>query len=217
MSRPSTFSVSALTWSGIFSRCGLTASALRIGLERTLLVADLLHDHAEPCQRAEMTGLPDQHLADVGERAGIVVLHVVERGAPVPGLDVVGPELDDRIQQLDRDVDLLAHRPRSWPAPSTALRCRSGSGSRSPRSAPRHAWRWPRRARPSARRTGNRDSCVRSALGSLAGGSGSFFCCLAGGAGSSCASAGARPAPLREPGPDTGCARKGISLPWRKV
>src|SRR5882724_2412630 len=40
------------------------------GIERALLVADVLHDHAEPCERAEMPGFAAQHLLDVGDRPG---------------------------------------------------------------------------------------------------------------------------------------------------
>src|ERR1700733_16319445 len=42
------------------------------GIERALVVAEILHDHAEACERAEMPGLADQHLLDVGERASVV-------------------------------------------------------------------------------------------------------------------------------------------------
>src|SRR5579871_6947162 len=65
--------------------------------ERAFVLAEILHDHAETCERAEMPGLAGEHLSDVGERAGVVVLHVVQRRAAVPALDIVGAQLDDRI------------------------------------------------------------------------------------------------------------------------
>ena len=112
------------------------------------------------------------------ERMGVVVLQVIERRAPVPCLDIVGTQLDRRHRAASARRRSSAHPSRPWRATSTALRCRSGSASTAPRSAPRHAWRWPHRARPSARRTGNPVRAVRSAptFGSLLGASGSFFC-----------------------------------------
>src|SRR3954452_7970229 len=76
-------------------------------LERPLVVAKILHDHAEPSQRAEMAGFTNQHLLDIRERAAVIVAQVVERRAPVPGLDIVGPQLDRGVEQLERDVALL--------------------------------------------------------------------------------------------------------------
>ena len=68
ISRPSTFSVSDLTRSGTFSRCGFTAKGFAERVQRAFLVADLLHDHAEPGERAEMAGFTDQDLLDVFKR-----------------------------------------------------------------------------------------------------------------------------------------------------
>jgi hypothetical protein len=58
-----------------------------------------------------MPGLADQDLADVIQRTGVVVLQVIQRGAPVPCLDIIGAQLDDGIQELQRYIDLLGvHR-----------------------------------------------------------------------------------------------------------
>ena len=99
--------------SGIFCRCGLTASARRNASSAQLLLAEFLHDHAEAGERAEMARLARQHLADVGERPAVIFVHEVERGAPVPGLDIVGLELDDGVEQLDREIEIPCPRPRS--------------------------------------------------------------------------------------------------------
>jgi len=70
------------------------------GFQRALVVADLLHDHAETGERAEMPGLAGQHLLDVLHRMGVVVLQVIEGRAPVPALDIVGAQLYHRIEQF---------------------------------------------------------------------------------------------------------------------
>src|ERR1700751_1348035 len=57
------------------------------GLQRVLVVAEFLHDHAKTRERAEMARLSRQDLLDVGERVPVVVLQIIDRGAPVPGLD----------------------------------------------------------------------------------------------------------------------------------
>ena len=42
---------------------------------------------------------------------GVVVLQIIQRRAPVPGLDIIGTQLDHGIEQLQRDVHLLGvHR-----------------------------------------------------------------------------------------------------------
>jgi hypothetical protein len=46
-------------------------------------------------------------MADIRHGARIVLLHVVERGAPVPGFDVIGPDLDDGVEQLERQLNVL--------------------------------------------------------------------------------------------------------------
>ena len=78
-----------------------------IGFERVFVVADLLQDETEAGQCAEMARLAHQHLANVGERVAVILLQVVDRGAPVPGFRIVGLELDDRVEQLDREVVIL--------------------------------------------------------------------------------------------------------------
>src|SRR3954447_9365148 len=65
------------------------------GVERVLVVAELLQDHAQARQRAEMAWLPRQHLVDVGQRSAEILLLVEDRGAPIPGFDVIRPDVDD--------------------------------------------------------------------------------------------------------------------------
>src|SRR6266404_6291795 len=77
------------------------------GIERALFVAEILHDHAKPRQRAEMARLADQYLLDILERMGVIVLQIIQRRAPVPSLDIVGTQLDHGVEQLQRDVHLL--------------------------------------------------------------------------------------------------------------
>src|SRR4051812_9417330 len=54
-------------------------------LERALLLAQLLHDHAEAGDRPEVTWLARQHLANVGQRLSVVLLQEMNGCAPVPG------------------------------------------------------------------------------------------------------------------------------------
>src|SRR5258707_5462661 len=53
-------------------------------VERAFLVADVLHDHAEAGQRAEMAGIPGQDLTHVAQRKGINDLLLKIRRTPVP-------------------------------------------------------------------------------------------------------------------------------------
>src|SRR5438093_10932763 len=78
-----------------------------IGFERRLVVAELLHDGAEPGERAEMARLARQHLADIRNRAAVVLGVEVYGGAAVPGLDVVRLEIDDGAEELERNIELL--------------------------------------------------------------------------------------------------------------
>jgi hypothetical protein len=53
----------------------------------------------------------DQHLLDVLQRMGVVVLQIIKGRAPVPALDIVGAQFYHRIEQFQRDIDLLSlHR-----------------------------------------------------------------------------------------------------------
>src|ERR1035437_8746224 len=61
-------------------------------VERALFVAEILHDHAKPRQRAEMAGFADQNLLDILGRKGGIGLAVKKRRAPVPSLDIVGTQ-----------------------------------------------------------------------------------------------------------------------------
>src|SRR5258706_14919528 len=70
------------------------------GVERALFVAEILHDHAKPRQRAEMARLADQHLLDILERMGVIVLQVIQCRAPVPSFGIIGTQLDHSVEQL---------------------------------------------------------------------------------------------------------------------
>src|ERR1043166_557766 len=79
--------------------------------QRMLVVAEFLQDGAETRERTEMARLAREHLVDVGKRVRVVLLGEIDRCAPVPGFDVVGPEVDDGVEQLEREVVVLAvHR-----------------------------------------------------------------------------------------------------------
>src|SRR6185437_7893600 len=58
--------------------------------QRSLVLADVLHDRAEPGQRTEMPRLEGEHLGEIGERVGIVLLEEEHGGAPVPRFHVIG-------------------------------------------------------------------------------------------------------------------------------
>jgi len=75
--------------------------------ERLLLLAELLQDHAETRQGAEMAGLAAQHLTDVLHRLAELLAHVMNGGAAVPGLDIVRLELDDGVEELKGEVELV--------------------------------------------------------------------------------------------------------------
>src|SRR6476659_4650504 len=70
------------------------------GVERAPFVAEILHDHAKPRQRAEVARLANQYLLDILERMGVIVLQIIQRRAPVPSLDIIGTQLDHRVEQL---------------------------------------------------------------------------------------------------------------------
>src|SRR5229473_6868258 len=78
-----------------------------VDVERLLVVAELLQDDAEPRQRAEMARLAREHLADVGERARVLLPRVEDGGAAVPGLDEIRPDVDDGVKEPDREVEVL--------------------------------------------------------------------------------------------------------------
>ena len=54
-----------------------------------------------------MARLARQHFADVGQRAAVIVLQIVDRGALVPGFDIVRLDLDDGVEKLDREIVVL--------------------------------------------------------------------------------------------------------------
>src|SRR5262245_61574908 len=60
-----------------------------VNIKRVLVVADLLQDQAKSRQRAEMARFALEHLADIGQRAAIVFLHVEDGSPPVPALNIV--------------------------------------------------------------------------------------------------------------------------------
>ena len=76
-------------------------------LERILLVADLLQNHAEAGQGSEMPRLTGEHLTQIGDRATIIPVGKVDGRAPVPGFHVVRLDVDDRAQELEREIGLL--------------------------------------------------------------------------------------------------------------
>src|SRR5215203_939154 len=76
-------------------------------VQRALLVAELLQDHAEPRHRAEVPRLKLQHLTDVLHRLAEFLAHVANGGAPIPGLDVIRLDLDDGVEQLDGKVEIV--------------------------------------------------------------------------------------------------------------
>src|SRR5262249_8968743 len=75
--------------------------------ERTFVVTELLQDHPETRHGPEVPRLARQHLLDIGKRAAVLLLHEVERGATIPGLDVIGLDLDDGVEKPDGEVDVL--------------------------------------------------------------------------------------------------------------
>ena len=77
-------------------------------LQRKLVLAELLHDDAEAGERRKVPRLARQHLAKVGERLGEILVGEIERGAPVPGFDIVGLEPDHGSEQFDRECVVLA-------------------------------------------------------------------------------------------------------------
>ena len=78
-----------------------------IDFQRLLVVADVLHDQAEAGKRAEVARLAAQHLVDIGKRATVILFHVVDGSAPVPGFHVFRLDLDDGAEQLEREVEIL--------------------------------------------------------------------------------------------------------------
>ncbi len=77
-------------------------------IERILVVPDLLQDDAKARQRTKVARLTGQHLVDVGDGAREVLPQIEDGGAPVPRLQVIRPEIDDGVEQLDGEVVVLA-------------------------------------------------------------------------------------------------------------
>src|SRR5262245_31995317 len=86
---------------------GMHRERTPVGFERGLVLAELLHDGAEPGERPEMARLAHKHLMDVLDRADVILVVEVNRRTPVPGLDEIRLEIDDRVEELERDVELL--------------------------------------------------------------------------------------------------------------
>src|SRR5215470_5392 len=86
---------------------GMNRKRTAVGLERGLVVTELLHDGAEPGERSKVPRLARQHLMDVRNRALVILVVEVDRRTPVPGLDEIRLEIDDRVEELERDVELL--------------------------------------------------------------------------------------------------------------
>src|ERR1700738_1286482 len=49
------------------------------GVERAAFVAEILHDHSEARQRAEMAGLADKYLLNILKRVRVIVLQIIQR------------------------------------------------------------------------------------------------------------------------------------------
>src|SRR5215470_9884252 len=77
---------------------------LAIGVERVLVVTDVLHDEAKARQRPEMPRLAGQHLADIGNRIHVVSLQEINRGAAVPCLSEVRLDLDDGTEHANCEI-----------------------------------------------------------------------------------------------------------------
>src|SRR5262249_29552751 len=96
---------------GDLLKLGMDRESAAEGLERMLVVAEFLQDHAEPGERPEVARLALEHFVDIGQRTGEILLREINGGAPVPGFDVIGPNVDNGVEQLDREVVVLAvHR-----------------------------------------------------------------------------------------------------------
>src|SRR6185437_9159741 len=78
-----------------------------VDFQRLLVVADVLHDKTETGQRAEVARLAAQYFANVAERTAVILFHIVDGGAPVPGFDIFRFDLDDAVEQLDREIEIL--------------------------------------------------------------------------------------------------------------
>src|ERR1043166_6267408 len=76
-------------------------------LERRLLLADLAQDLAEPVECLEVMGVQGERAPQIAQRALDVILREVYIRPAVPGLREVGRQLDDVIEQLERQLDLL--------------------------------------------------------------------------------------------------------------
>src|SRR5215469_18924441 len=69
-----------------------------------LVVADVLQDHTKSSERAEMARFARQHFADIGKRTAVLMLDVIKGRTPIPALDIIGLDRDDRVQKLDRQI-----------------------------------------------------------------------------------------------------------------
>src|SRR5262245_42720307 len=78
-----------------------------VNIKRVLVVADILQDQAKSCQRAEMARFALEHLADIGQCAAIVFLHVEDGSPPVPALNIIRLYLHDRVEQRNRKIKVL--------------------------------------------------------------------------------------------------------------
>src|ERR1700733_13733976 len=73
---------------------------LAIGFERVLVVADVLQNKAEAGQRPEVPRLLRQDLAQIGERVAVVLLEIIDGGAPVPGFDVIRLDRNHGVEKF---------------------------------------------------------------------------------------------------------------------
>ena len=112
------------------------------GIERALLVAKILHDHAKPGQCAEMPGLAEP--APAGYPAANARSHSANstrsRACSTPRCN------RDEASQAHRAISAphrsVGHPSRLWRAPSEVPLYRSASAAREPISGLRRAWHW---------------------------------------------------------------------------
>ena len=55
-----------------------------------------------------MARLACQHFVDIRERVAEILFRVIDGGAAVPGLDEVRLDIDDGVEELDREIEVLA-------------------------------------------------------------------------------------------------------------
>ena len=75
--------------------------------ERALVLADVLQDHAEAGERAEMARFARDHDAEIRKRANEILLQIMDRGALSVGFGKSGREFDHRVEERERKIVVL--------------------------------------------------------------------------------------------------------------